>query len=330
MALSPKESGQLIADNACDVKIKTEGIEKLGNVLVEEMNSGHLQPSIFTQDEMQPNPDDSYAIDWFCVVNTLNFCFWHNDNEEGWKVDGHTGGYALCAAINRAIKEKVDILNPKFYSIITEEQLENVLRSDTKVKISLLSERVKCLHEVGRVLLDHFGGTFENVIKKSENSAKKLLALIVDNFKCFKDEATFKGHKVCFYKRAQILIGDIWACFNGKGIGHFIDLDEITMFADYRVPQTLLWYGVFEYSPVLLEKLQQNVIFKNGDVEEIEIRGCSIHAIELLKEFVNKKLGVNTLNSILIDYFLWNFRRKHAQEILEKGLPFHKVYSIYY
>jgi hypothetical protein len=39
---------------------------------------------------------------------------------------------------------------------------------------------------------------------------------------------------VAIYKRAQILIGDIWACFHGEGLGYFSDIDTITMFADYR------------------------------------------------------------------------------------------------
>ena len=29
---------------------------------------------------------------------------------------------------------------------------------------------------------------------------------------------------VSFYKRAQILVADIWGCFNGHGEGHFIDM----------------------------------------------------------------------------------------------------------
>lgn len=39
---------------------------------------------------------------------------------------------------------------------------------------------------------------------------------------------------VTFYKRAQILVGDIWACFEGQEFGRFDDIDSITMFADYR------------------------------------------------------------------------------------------------
>jgi hypothetical protein len=36
---------------------------------------------------------------------------------------------------------------------------------------------------------------------------------------------------VRFYKRAQILIADLWACFNGQSFGEFRDIDKITMFA---------------------------------------------------------------------------------------------------
>jgi hypothetical protein len=40
-------------------------------------------------------------------------------------------------------------------------------------------------------------------------------------------------------KLFQILVSDIWALFEGKGSGQFNDIDSLTMFADYRVPQSL-------------------------------------------------------------------------------------------
>jgi hypothetical protein len=42
---------------------------------------------------------------------------------------------------------------------------------------------------------------------------------------------------VKLYKRAQILVADLWAAFRGQSYGTFADIDSITMFADYRVPQ---------------------------------------------------------------------------------------------
>jgi len=40
--------------------------------------------------------------------------------------------------------------------------------------------------------------------------------------------------QVAIYKRAQILIADIWSSFKGSGFGEFHDIDTLTMFADYR------------------------------------------------------------------------------------------------
>lgn len=46
------------------------------------------------------------------------------------------------------------------------------------------------------------------------------------------------GFQVFFYKRAQILVGDIWAAYGKSSPPHpygFHDIDQLTMFADYRV-----------------------------------------------------------------------------------------------
>lgn len=54
---------------------------------------------------------------------------------------------------------------------------------------------------------------------------------MVGSFPSFNDEARFEGKMVRFYKRAQILVADLWACFEGKDYGDFHDIDTITMFA---------------------------------------------------------------------------------------------------
>jgi len=56
------------------------------------------------------------------------------------------------------------------------------------------------------------------VLKKTQNVSFRFLFMI----------------SVSFWKRCQILVGDIWACYEGKGLGYFQDIDSLTMFADYR------------------------------------------------------------------------------------------------
>lgn len=102
-----------------------------------------------------------------------------------------------------------------------------------------------------------------------------MVNLLAKDFNCFRDESRFEGRRkpVRFLKRAQILVADIWACFNGEGYGEFRDIDKITMFADYRVPQILATLGCIGYSPPLQAMIARGDILENGSDYEIQLRG---------------------------------------------------------
>lgn len=68
-------------------------------------------------------------------------------------------------------------------------------------------------------------------IEKAAGSSAALVNLLVESFEYFRDETKFDGKNVRFYKRAQIFVADLWACFEGEGSGSFGDIDKITMFA---------------------------------------------------------------------------------------------------
>lgn len=44
--------------------------------------------------------------------------------------------------------------------------------------------------------------------------------LVVSSFESYRDESTYKGRTVKIYKRAQILVADIWAAFEGMNFGY--------------------------------------------------------------------------------------------------------------
>ena len=75
------------------------------------------------------------------------------------------------------------------------------------------------------------------MVRSCSESAQKLVETIVASFPGFRDHLTYQGKQVFFYKRAQILAGDIWGALKGRGLGSFSDVHKLTMFADYRVPQ---------------------------------------------------------------------------------------------
>lgn len=251
-----------------------------------------------------------------------------------------TGYWALCAAIDRSVERGIPLTDPTFYSKIDEETLKDVFKGDG-VEIPLLKERKEILHENGRILLQEFGGKFKNCIIQSNSSAQSLLKLIVDKFPSFRDDCHYRGHQVSFYKRAQILVADIWACFKGQGIGHFEDIHSLTMFPDYRVPQVLQYFGVLEYSQELKDVLNRDQFIDHGSEYEVEIRGQSIYAVDLLARTM-KKLSARgngngdtnhksvVINSILIDFYLWDFRRQNVELIDSNTSSYHKTRCIYY
>ncbi|KAL4713958.1 hypothetical protein ACJJTC_015612 [Scirpophaga incertulas] len=330
--LQPSESAEFIAKNSQNVKIHENKMEKLCDEMLLSIKSKKLEIPDTGANIQYLVKEDNRALDFIFVADSLNFCFWSYTESKKWTVNGHSGYYALEAALIRALEEGHNITDPKFYSVMNMEQLQLILRSDNDVQIPLLDNRLSVLHEVGEVLLKKYKGTFRTCIVEANKSAINLLNIIVNSFPCFRDEAVYNGANVSLYKRAQILIADIWNFCGGNDWGEFHDIDKITMFADYRIPQVLSYFGILSYSDNLMEKLQKDILLPSGSVEEVEIRGCSIHAVELLRLKLEQRIkemkDIELPNSSLIDYYLWCYRRKHAIE-LEK-MPFHKTLGIYY
>lgn len=152
----------------------------------------------------------------------------------------------------------------------------------------------------------------------------------------FRDSSIYQGRLIHFYKRAQILVGDIWAAYgirekNIKGVEksqsiyQFYDMQCLTMFADYRVPQILRDLGVFVYSEQLAADIDARKVIPCGSEEEIEIRACTIIAVEMLHQAL-LRLGVEDVIEIEIDWLLW----QQGEKIKDEIAPHHRTLTIYY
>ncbi|KAK5121805.1 hypothetical protein LTR85_004680 [Meristemomyces frigidus] len=168
------------------------------------------------------------------------------------------------------------------------------------------------------------------LIEKADHSAGKLVNLLVKHFPCFRDETRFDRKKVRLFKRAQILVADLWAAFGGTGYGEFHDIDNVTMFADYRVPQMLHSLGVLSYSPPLYYRIQSLQPIDSEHSWEVQLRGCSIWAVELIRREILRNNADAQLNAVLIDFFLYDLakERERAQEGL--AMPHHRTRSMWY
>ena len=327
--------GTLIASKAKDVQILS--IEQAAMDIVSKVESNEMVlAQMFIKTPVHPQKADSAGINWVFFADTLNFSFWNNDLDAQYEVtykgEKYTGYLAMCAAINRALDQGIPLTSPAFFTTLDVDGLGQLLIGDDGIPIPLLQERAACLNEVGHVLEKNWSGSFSEMLQASKNSAPDLLQLILDNFPCFRDGGSFEGTKVSFHKRAQILVADIWCLFEGSGEGRMAGIDGLTMFADYRVPQSLQHYGVFKYSDQLMDHLKAEKLLESGHRWEQEIRGCSIEAVERItarvKEELAKRGSDAVVNSILVDQYLWGYRRQHNTEM--GNCPYHRVRSIYY
>lgn len=61
--------------------------------------------------------------------------------------------------------------------------------------------------------------------------------------------------------------------------------------ADYIVPAVLRQLGVLKYSATLACMIEKKSEIGSGSEEEVELRACSIYAVEKMKDLISKKLG---------------------------------------
>jgi hypothetical protein len=242
LALPVLNSAKFIATHATEAHVNREGITQAAQTLLEARKAGGFSLAGWKAHPLNPQTADVRAIDWIFLVDTLNFSFYNDVDQEPYAVEyqneTYTGYWTLCACINRALDEGIPITSADYMSSVTAEQMEHIFRGKSSAQPlpPLFQERIRVVQEAGKTLKEKFGVSFVNCIKAAGNSSRRLLEIIAENFESYKDQVDeFCGRPVQFFKRAQILIADIWGCFEGKDLGQFDDIDQtITMFADYR------------------------------------------------------------------------------------------------
>src|SRR5581483_4123310 len=183
--------------------------------------------------------------------------------------------------------------------------------------------RAACLREVGATLLAEFDGSFARAVEQCHRGALRLVALVGDRFTSFRDVAEYDGQPVQLYKRAQILVSDLFGAYDGVGLGAFDDLGALTAFADYKLPQVLRAEGVLVYSPALAERVDERREIAAGHPWEVEIRAATIWSVELLRRRLAER--GRALHAFELDWLLWS-----AAQGAPLAQPYHRTRTIFY
>ncbi len=270
------------------------------------------------------------TVNWMLLLDALNFCFWGEKDQPRWQIayQGEilNGYWAEAAALRRAVEEGKPLWDAGYLRNIDQRELAAIFRglSSDGPTIPLFAERLRIAREVGQVLSARFEGQFSHLVEQVQQSGVKLVLALAENFPSLRDVATYQNQEVYFFKRAQICVADLHSAFNGQSWGAFTDLDQLTIFADYKLPQVLRHHGVLVYTPELAEKVNDQEQLSPGSAEEVEIRAATIWASELLRRAV-ARLREQPVTAAEIDQLLWNL----GQEA-EAMRPYHRVRTVYY
>jgi len=266
------------------------------------------------------------VVAYLMVLDTINFCFWPPRGRSPWKVEiegRRISGYnGLAAALKRAMGSGVPLDDAGFLARMTPERLQEVLGG--RGTLPLMDERARALRELGEVLERDYGGMAHRLVESTKGWAVDLARLLARKLLSFRDTAVYRERAISFYKRGQIFAADLHGAFRGRGWGAFHDLDRLTAFADYKLPQVLRHRGILVYEESLAERVDRMDLLAPGSSEEVEIRANTVQAVESVRR---EAAGLGrALRSCEIDGLLWHM----GQEDAFRKRPFHRTVTIFY
>lgn len=166
------------------------------------------------------------------------------------------------------------------------------------------------LRALGERVRDGHDGSFLALARSGDGSAVALVERLA-GWPTWRDVSTYDGAEVPFYKRAQIAAADLALA----GIAPAGDLAELTLFADNLVPHVLRVDGVLAVDPRLVARIESGQRLEHDSPEEVELRACALHAVELLVA----AHGGTTATAV--DNALWN----RGAEPRYKAIPRHRA-----
>jgi Potential Queuosine, Q, salvage protein family len=316
-----RERCRWVAGEARSVRIDPDGVSAYAESLAA---SSALRTVAATSDPGRHRIGDDETTAAFVIsLDAINF-------GSGWfptirKRPGMSGYHTIASAW-REHHERDRALGARSLTELTRADccaIFDQVDDEEEPATELMELYTSALNDLGAFVLEEHEGSFLALVAAAGHSADALVG-ILDRMPYFHDVAEYHGVDVPLYKRAQIAALDLSVAFDGQGPGRFVDLDRLTMFADNLVPHVLRVDGVLDVDADLGDRIDAGTLIAPGTDQEIELRACAVHAVELLVAAVGER-GVETTAGAL-DTLLWN--RGAAERY--KSRPRHRTRTVAY
>lgn len=182
----------------------------------------------------------------------------------------------------------------------------------------LLELFARSWRDLGDLLLHEFEGSPARLVASAGGSAERLVARLA-GMPLARDVARYRDIEVPLLKRAQITVSHLARALGREGLGRFDDLRRLTAFADNLVPHVLRVTGSLVYDDRLAARIDQHDLLVPGGQDEVEIRACGVHAVEILAAAAGATAAA-------VDHQLW----QRGQDPAVKAIPRHRCRCPWY
>jgi hypothetical protein len=312
-----RESCAFVAEKAVDVRINTGFLEDYCRALPISLA---LNPTMDKENHLCE--DDELTLAYFITLDCINFGSGYFAELSG---AGEKNGYFAVASSWKNEIVRLQSVSAKWLMSLTAADCCRIFAQKTTnaASMQLMQLFAAALNELGRFLQQEFCGSPVRMIESASQSAASL-AEILCSMPFYRDVFNYGNREVYLLKRAQITASDLNFALGGQSYGRFVDIDELTIFADNLVPHVLRHDGLLDYSSELQKRIGSKELIESGCAAEIEIRACSVHAVELLRR-TYADMGIH-VTSQQLDYMLWNL----GQQPEYKRSPTHQTKCVFY
>jgi hypothetical protein len=291
---------RIVAERARSVRVMHDAVPGYAGELTAGPARTQSDPTV----ELLEGTSEELSAFWL-TLDAINF-------GSGWfptlrKRPGRSGYFTIAAGVRERFASD---------GLWTADELARIEAAEIAAALGqepaheLMELFASSLRDLGAHVAAGYGGEFAHVLDDARGSAVALVATLA-RWDCFSDVSAYDGLSVPFLKRAQLAAADL----SRAGLGRFDDLEGLTIFADNLVPHVLRLDGILQYDRELVARIERGELIEHGSAEEVEIRACAVHAVELIVA------ARSDARAAEIDQMLWN----RGQGAAYKAVPRHRT-----
>ncbi len=223
----------------------------------------------------------------------------------------------------------------QFHRKLSSSELVNVTKQEVAKAFALVGNEElddlvellwKVILELGRNTQEYGSLTsfFAEKLKRvsHQRPAGDLVWDLVATFpNTFDDHYMVNGQRVCFYKKAQLVVGELYHRFRSEDDRfNFVDGNRLTAYIDNVICATLRYKKVIVPCQELTKKIDNEINLPKGSEDEIALRAAACVGLEEVIRSIN-------LSAMQLDNYLWgNFGK--IPEV--RKFPRHATKTVFY